>query len=121
MTQDYVQEKAQRALIATQGEEDAAQKLLVAWAVRDQTLLLGLAKAHLKMLAKIALEQAAQNMVNPPLGAEPLPDGVLNRLMNQVGVRRSPDNQDMTEMSVLDPVRQAQTWQAIAESFKKKS
>lgn len=120
MTQDYVQDKAQRALIATQGEEEAAQKLLIAWAVRDQTLLLGLAKAHLKVLAKTALAQAAQNMVNPAQRKEPLPAGVLTRLMNQVGVRRgTPEGTE--ELSVLDPVRQAQTWQTIAESFKKKS
>ena len=120
MTQDYVQDKAQRALIATQGDQDAAQKLLIAWAVRDQGLLLGLAKAHLKSLTKLALGEAAKTMINPAQRKEPLPASVLTRLMNQVGVRQNP-HEEMMELPVLDPVRQAQTWQAIAESFKKKT
>jgi len=121
MSQDYVLEKAQRALVATQGDDEAAQKLLIAWAVRDQTLLLGLAKAHLKVLAKIALDQAAKTMVNPAQRKEPLPPGVLTRLMNQVGLRRPAAEMPAEALPILDPLRQAQTWQAIADSFKKKT
>lgn len=122
MPHDHVQERAQQALIATQGDVEAAQKLLVAWAVRDQELLLGLAKSHLKALALAALEQAGKQMISPAQQrAAPLPPELLTRLMNQPGVRRhkAPPVQP-EETPLLDPERQAQTWQAIAKSFKKK-
>ncbi len=122
MPHDHVQERAQQALIATQGDVDAAQKLLVAWAVRDQELLLGLAKSHLKALALAALEQAGKQMITPAnQRAAPLPPETLTRLMNQPGVRRyKTAPPELEDTPLLDPERQAQTWQAIAKSFKKK-
>lgn len=122
MSHDHVQERAQQALIATQGDTDAAQKLLVAWAVRDQELLLGLAKSHLKALALAALEQAGKQMIAPTQQrAAPLPPETLARLMNQPGVRRHKTTPPQPEETpLLDPERQAQTWQAIVKSFKKK-
>lgn len=122
MSHDHVQERAQQALIATQGDVDAAQKLLVAWAVRDQELLLGLAKAHLKALALAALEQAGKHMIAPAQQrVAPLAPETLARLMNQPGVRRHKAAAPQSEETpLLDPERQAQTWQAIAKSFKKK-
>ncbi len=122
MSHDHVQERAQQALIATQGDVDAAQKLLVAWAVRDQELLLGLAKSHLKALALAALEQTGKHMITPSQQrVAPLPPETLARLMNQPGVRRHKATSLQPEESpLLDPERQAQTWQAIAKSFKKK-
>lgn len=121
MTQTYVQEKSRQALAVTQGDLAAAQKLLVAWSVRDQVLLLGLAKAHLKALANLALEQAARDMVKVERRDGAVPDELLTRLMNQVGQRQpATTTADDGAVPVLDPVRQAQTWQAIAQSFKKK-
>lgn len=121
MTQTYVQEKSRQALAVTQGDLGAAQKLLVAWSVRDQALLLGLAKAHLKALANLALEQAARDMIKAERREGAMPDELLTRLMNQVGLRQpASTTADDGAVPVLDPVRQAQTWQAIAQSFKKK-
>lgn len=48
MSEDYVASKIREALLATDQDKRDAQKLLITWAVRDQSLLLGLAKPHLK-------------------------------------------------------------------------
>lgn len=58
MTEDYVSAKIQEALKATGGDKKDAQKLLITWAVRDQPLLLGLAKPHLKALVSARIEQS---------------------------------------------------------------
>src|SRR6185437_15581858 len=51
MTDDYVRTKIQEALSASGNDRHDAQKLLITWAVRDQALLLGLTKPHLKAIA----------------------------------------------------------------------
>lgn len=58
MTEDYVAAKIQEALKATAGDKKDAQKLLITWAVRDQSLLLGLAKPHLRALASARIEES---------------------------------------------------------------
>ena len=50
MTVSYVTAKVKEALDATENNKQAAQKLLVTWAVRDQQLLLGFSKPYLKGL-----------------------------------------------------------------------
>lgn len=50
MTEDYVAAKVKEALKVSSGDKHAAQKLLVTWAIRDMTLLIGLAKPHLKAI-----------------------------------------------------------------------
>lgn len=57
MTDSYVDAKIHEALKATQNDKHDAQKLLITWAVRDQALLLGLAKPHLKALALARIEE----------------------------------------------------------------
>lgn len=121
MTTDYVQEKAALALQATAGDKDAAQKLLLSWAARDQALLLGLAKPHLKGMVAFALDQAARLEVPEELPPE---DSAERRraLGAQPGLRRSasPAELQTEAQNILDPTRQADTWQAIAAAFKKK-
>ena len=51
MSDRYVTAKIHEALKATDHDIHDAQKLIITWAVRDQPLLLGLAKPHLKALA----------------------------------------------------------------------
>ncbi len=60
MSEDYVTAKIHEALKATGGDKKDAQKLLVTWAVRDQVLLLGLAKPHLKAIVSARIDQAAR-------------------------------------------------------------
>ncbi|HUY67882.1 MAG TPA: hypothetical protein VMV79_01100 [Alphaproteobacteria bacterium] len=58
MTDDYVQAKIRDSLASTGGNRHDAQKLLITWAVRDQALLLGMAKPHLKAIAAALIDHA---------------------------------------------------------------
>ncbi|MGE0109372.1 MAG: hypothetical protein AB7S81_06395 [Bdellovibrionales bacterium] len=58
MTVSYLTAKVKEALEATDNNKRDAQKLLVTWAVRDQQLLLGLAKPHLKPLIDEKIDEA---------------------------------------------------------------
>src|ERR1700735_3917910 len=61
MIDDYVRLKIREALVATDDNKHDAQKLLITWAVRDQTLLLGMAKPHLKAIAAALVDHAARS------------------------------------------------------------
>lgn len=125
MSTDYVHEKSMLALRATEGDMAEAQKLLVSWAARDQTLLLGLAKPHLKAMVNFALEQAGRHEIeqHAPVGDVPTISPEMRRaLMDQAGLRRpgAPNGSPEQMQRILDPTRQADTWQTIAAAFKKK-
>ena len=64
MTDHYVNTKVQAALEATDGNKRDAQKLLITWAVRDPSLLLGLAKPHLKAIVASRIDHAADISVS---------------------------------------------------------
>lgn len=57
MSNSYVDAKVLEALKATNNDEQDAQKLLITWAVRDQSLLIGLSKPHLKTLVKAKIDE----------------------------------------------------------------
>lgn len=57
MSDSYVTAKIREALKATGNDVHDAQKLIITWAVRDQPLLLGLAKPHLKSLALARIDE----------------------------------------------------------------
>ncbi|MGB4102422.1 MAG: hypothetical protein WBK91_11020 [Alphaproteobacteria bacterium] len=124
MVTDYVHEKSMMALRATEGDMAEAQKLLVSWAARDQTLLLGLAKPHLKAMAQFALEQAGRHELQQEMpGDIPAITPEMRRaLMDQAGLRRQgmPNGTPEQMQKILDPGRQTDTWHAIAAAFKKK-
>jgi hypothetical protein len=58
MIDNYVQAKIRDALAATDDNRHDAQKLLITWAVRDPSLLLGMVKPHLKAVAAALIEHA---------------------------------------------------------------
>lgn len=60
MSDEYINAKIAEALKATDGDKHDAQKLLITWAVRDQQLLLGLAKPHLKALVSARIDQTVR-------------------------------------------------------------
>jgi hypothetical protein len=60
MTEDYVRAKIKEALAATGDNRHDAQRLLITWAVRDPTLLLGMAKPHLKAIAAALIEHTVR-------------------------------------------------------------
>jgi hypothetical protein len=58
MTDEYVRTKIKEALATAGDDKHDAQKLLITWAVRDPTLLLGMAKPHLKAIAAALVDHA---------------------------------------------------------------
>lgn len=58
MTEDYVTAKIKEALKVNSDDKHAAQKMLITWAVRDQALLIGLCKPHLKAIVSVRMENA---------------------------------------------------------------
>src|ERR1700721_1547664 len=59
MPDDYIRAKIDEAIAATGGNKHDAQKLLITWAVRDASLLLGMPKPHLKAIAAGFIDHAA--------------------------------------------------------------
>jgi len=62
MSDSYVIAKISEALKATNNDINDAQKLIITWAVRDQPLLLGLAKPHLKTLAMARIDEVQRKL-----------------------------------------------------------
>ncbi len=62
MSDSYVASKIQEALKVTNGDKKDAVKLLTTWAVRDQALLLGFTKAHLKTLISDHMEDVSKTL-----------------------------------------------------------
>lgn len=58
MPDNYLASKIKEALANSDGDKQAAQKLLITWAVRDQSLLLGLTKPHLKGIVAAHIDHA---------------------------------------------------------------
>lgn len=60
MANSYVDGKVRDALVAAKGSRATAQKLLMAWAVEDPQLLLGISQPFLKAIAAAAVERGAR-------------------------------------------------------------
>lgn len=60
MADAYVDGKVREALVAAKGSRAMAQKLLMAWAVKDERLLLGMAQPFLKAITGAAIEGVAR-------------------------------------------------------------
>jgi hypothetical protein len=73
MTDDYVRAKVAEALATAGNDRHDAQKLLITWAVRDQPLLLGMTKPHLKAIAAALVDHALRNFEKETAG-DPGPD-----------------------------------------------
>jgi len=61
MTESYVTAKIKEAIEISSGDKHAAQKLLVTWAVRDQALLIGISKPHLKAIISARIDHAMRS------------------------------------------------------------
>ena len=118
MSDHYLASKIKEALANSGGDKHAAQKLLITWAVRDQTLLLGLTKPHLKGIIAAHIDHAAR----PPAkgdGAKTthFSKAELDKMVTArpLGEKRSP---------VVPPpktsARQADVMHRLAEAFRKK-
>ncbi len=68
MPDSYMHAKIKEALEATGHDRHDAQKLLITWAVRDQQLLLLMAKPHLKAIAAALIEHATREKTDKSSG-----------------------------------------------------
>ncbi len=118
MTEEYVRAKVKEALDASDGDKHDAQKLLITWAVRDQPLLLGLAKPHLKAIIAARIDHAMRppkksggGDKNAKFSKSEIDEMIASR---PLGEKRSP---------VLPPpkssIRQASVMHHLADAFKK--
>ena len=115
MSDDYIDAKIAEALKATDGDKHNAQKLLITWAVRDQQLLLGFAKPHLKALVSARVEQATRVHGKSPDGKEKLDvDAILST--HTKGEKRG----HVTVPPPKASARQASVMHKLADAFKKK-
>lgn len=121
MTDAYVNAKILEALEATGGDKHDAQKLLITWAIRDQQLLLGFAKPHLKELIAARIGESFKKMRRQSKqGEKSLFASEIDFLMERKtgGEKRSHPKGFPSRKTSL---RQASVMQHIAAAFKKKT
>ncbi|MDX2028275.1 MAG: hypothetical protein SFW62_06540 [Alphaproteobacteria bacterium] len=124
MTDDYVRAKIRDALAATDGNRHDAQKLLITWAVRDPSLLLGMTKPHLKAIATALIEHISRERKqgeDTDSGPDHFSKSAIDDMVASASRRRPAGKRP--ERSVPPPKsteRQATTMRRIAAAFTKK-
>ncbi|HAX92057.1 MAG TPA: hypothetical protein DCY07_07620 [Rhodospirillaceae bacterium] len=117
MPDQYLTAKIHEALKATSGDKKDAQKLLITWAVRDQALLLGLAKPHLKELAATQIDLVLHDFKKSKLGA------TLSKEDMETLIQSHTKGEKRSAIKVPPPkssVRQASVMHQLVDAFKKK-
>jgi hypothetical protein len=120
MTDEYVRTKIKEALAATGDDKHDAQKLLITWAVRDQALLLGMAKPHLKAIAAAVIDHAVRHKSDD---GDSGPDKFTRNEIDDI-VATSAVSLDKRRASNVPPPksteRQATTMRRLAAAFTRK-
>lgn len=122
MTDDYVNDKIDEALAASGGNKHDAQKLLITWAVRDASLLLGMTKPHLKAIAAGLIDHAARAKTTPQSRDEG-PDRISQKAIDDIVAsgRRATDKRAGRNIPPPKSTeRQATTMRKLAAAFTKK-
>jgi hypothetical protein len=123
MTEDIVRAKIREALTVTGNNRHDAQKLLITWAVRDQQLLLGFAKPHLKAIIAGFIDHTLRDKGGG--AGDQGPDNFSQTAIDDI-VQSARLNvpQDKRRKSNLPPPksteRQASTMRKLAAAFTKK-
>ncbi|MER2520210.1 MAG: hypothetical protein ABTQ34_05925 [Bdellovibrionales bacterium] len=125
MTDIDLQAKVREALDSTNGNRHDAQKLLIAWAVRDHQMLLNMTKQHLKAIATALIECAERPPV--PANTSQQADSKLSQKA-LVGILADDSNdhlvQDKRRRANLPPPktteRQASAMRQLAEAYARK-
>ena len=125
MTDDIVRTKIRDALAASGGNKHDAQKLLITWAVRDQQLLLGLTKPHLKAIVAGFIDHAVREQSGAGQGTDQGPDNFSRTAIDDIVSSAKINLQnDKRRKSALPPPksteRQASTMRKLAAAFTKK-
>ena len=124
MTDDYVRIKIEEALSATGGNKHDAQKLLITWAVRDASLLLGMTKPHLKAIAAGLIDHAARmkkGSGETDAGPDHFSQKAIDDMIASGSGRKTSDKR--TNRNLPPPKsteRQANTMRKLAAAFTKK-
>ncbi|HYD64879.1 hypothetical protein [Azospirillum sp.] len=92
MSDSYVDGKVREALTAAKGSRTVAQQMLMAWAVQDERLLLGMAQPFLKAIAAAAIERvgrgAGATPARAPQPGRPSGQGSAPRAMSREALER---------------------------------
>ncbi len=124
MTDEYVRARIDEALAATDGDKHDAQKLLITWAVRDASLLLGMAKPHLKAIAAGLIDHALRSKSEAQekdSGPDHFSRTVIDDMVAEASGKRGADKR--TRKNIPPPKsteRQAMTMRKLAAAFTKK-
>lgn len=122
MADDYLRQKIAEAISASGGNRHDAQKLLITWAVRDQQLLLSIAKPHLRAIVaglvdhSLRPRSAEQNKVENEGGRTAIDDLVASATLRIPLDKRKKSNLPPPKSTE----RQASTMRRLAEAFSKK-
>jgi len=120
MTDDYVRAKIKDALAAAGDDKHDAQKLLITWAVRDPTLLLGMTKPHLKAIAAALVDHAVRSKdeKSDDSGPDRFSHTEINDMISGTAPkdRRNPKNIPPPKVTE----RQASTMRKLAAAFTRK-
>src|ERR1700735_3065738 len=117
MTDEYVRKKIAEALASSGNDRHDAQKLLITWAVRDQALLLGTAKPHLKAIAAALVDHAMRTKdKKPDAGADNFSKKEIDNMISSKSDRRNPRHVPPPKSTE----RQANVMRKLAAAFTKK-
>lgn len=124
MTDEYVRAKIDEAIASTGGNKHDAQKLLITWAVRDASLLLGITKPHLKAIAAGLIDHASRTKVSRR-DTESEPDHISRTAIDDIvaGVSGKRGGDKRSQRNIPPPKsteRQATTMRKLAAAFTKK-
>ena len=124
MTDDLIRSKIRDALAVSGNDKHDAQRLLITWAVRDQQLLLGLTKPHLKAIVAAFVDHAVREQAAAH-GADDGPDRFSQTAIDDI-VASAKLNlpYDKRRKTAVPPPksteRQASTMRKLAAAFTKK-
>jgi hypothetical protein len=118
MSEVYVDSKIKEALKISANDKQAAQKLVITWAVRDPTLLLGLAKPHLKALVSARIDYVVRGPKKSDGGADHFSRKEIDAIIGSrpMGEKRTPTAVPPPKSSK----RQASAIETLVAAFKKK-
>jgi hypothetical protein len=124
MNDEYIDAKIAEAMAATSNNRHDAQKLLITWAVRDQALLLRMAKPHLKAIAAGLIEHALRAK-NDQTETDNGPDNFSKTAIDDLvasatGGRIAEKRKNRNVPPPKSTERQASTMRRLAAAFTKK-
>lgn len=124
MTDEHVRLKVKEALSATNGNRHDAQRLLITWAVRDHSLLLGMVKPHLKAIAAGLVEHTLRSKTDAKKtdnGPDHFSKSTIDDVLSTSSAGRALDKRKSRNIPPPKSTeRQASTMRRLAAAFTRK-